>query len=168
MKLNIRSYSGFTIVEILIALIISSILILIASQLISGFNKVLILSKTDWVYNNEILETITVFSLDLENCDIALKTDVDEITLTGENTVRYLFQKDTLIRCAHNIDSFPLSYTNLEIATINTDSIVTKICFNIQHKGTYYPVLLAKKYGTAEIYNYQILLNEHRYHHSYH
>lgn len=168
MKLKIRSFKGFTIVEILISLIVSSILILIASQIMSGFNKVLITNNADWVNNNDILEIISVLGMDLENCDIALKTESDEITLHGNDNIRYLFHQETLIRCCINsIDSLHLSYTNMELETINTSKIVIRICFDIIHKGNLYPVELAKEYGEAEIYNYQILLDEYRYQGSY-
>ncbi len=157
----ITRIKGFTIVEILIALIISSILILIASQIISGFNKIYYSNKTDWIKNNDLIEIARVLNYDMERCDFALRTGNNEITLTGKNNIRYLFRNDAIIRyLSDSQDSLASSCTNLRIETIQPDSIISEISFEIEYKNAFYPVVSVKKYGESELYNYQILRNE--------
>ena len=152
---KIRAY---TFVEILVALIITSIVIVLAislyMQLFQSNKRIL----RDYDKNHEVLQLKSILNTDFE-----LYNEIDyriyELRFRGKNTsCLYEFSDIGILRRFNeNIDTFKVEYSNLEYKLQHGNTgMVTNFSFDIKIHNEILPYSFHKKYQSHEQVNNSI------------
>ena len=153
-----KKLSAFTFVEILVALIITSIVIVLAislyMQLVSSNNRIL----RNYDKNQEILQLKSILNTDFERYK-HIEYRIYELKFSNKNTTCLYEFSDVgiLRRFNENIDTFKVEYSNLEyILQHGNTGLVTHFSFNIKIHNNILPYSFHKEYLSAEKVNNSI------------
>ena len=149
-----KKISAYTLVEILVALTISSIVIVLAislyMQLVSSNQRIL----RDYDKNLEIIQLKSILNTDFERYNQIER--IYELKFSDKNTsCLYEFSDIGIIRRYNeNIDTFKLEYSNLEYELQNGNTgMVTHLSFDIKIHDNILPYSFYKEYQSEQKVN---------------
>lgn len=153
-----RKVPAFTLVEILVALTITSIVMVLAislyMQLVSSNNRIL----RDYDKNYEVLQLKSILNTDFERYN-TIEYRIYELRFSNKNaTCLYEFSDVGILRHYNeNIDTFKLEYSNLEYELqYGNTGMLTQLSFDIKIYDNTLPYSFYKKYESDQKVNNSI------------
>ena len=153
-----RKLPAFTFVEILVALTITSIVMVLAislyMQLASSNKRIL----RDYDKNQEVLQLKSILNTDFERFN-QIEYGIYELKFSDKNfTCLYEFSDIGILRRFNeNIDTFKLEYSNLEYKLQHGNTgMVTHFSFDIKIHNNILPYSFYKEYESEEKVNNSI------------
>jgi len=153
-----RKLCAYTFVEILVALTITSIVIVLAislyMQLFSSNKRIL----RDYDKNYEVLQLKSILKIDFERYN-QIEYRIYELKFSDKNTsCLYEFSDIGILRRFNeNIDTFKVEYSNLEYQLQHGNTgMVTRFSFDIKIHNNILPYSFYKEYQSEEKVNNSI------------
>lgn len=153
-----KKIPAYTFVEILVALTITSLIIVLATGLymqLAASNKRIL---KDYEKNQEILQLKSVLNMDFEKYN-HIRYGIYELEFKDKNGIcKYEFSSDGIIRSYHeNKDTFRVEYSDVDYKLQNGNSgMVTHLSFNIIWHQSVLPFSFFKEYQSEEKVNQNI------------
>jgi prepilin-type N-terminal cleavage/methylation domain-containing protein len=148
---------GFTLLEVLIALVISSILFGMVLSVFSSLKNVYSDKFQKSSHNQEFLQVVTLLQTDFENSDYLILSEDSFCFLRNKgDTLRYIFLSDGFIRSIANIsDTITLNIQPKEIVFVdNSQVLVSQLLLNAKINNLIYPIHIKKEYSRFDLYLY--------------
>ena len=138
---------GFTILEAIISMVLTSLLVLLALAAIRYYQRLFWNVQRTGTTQTEINLFHTALNQDMQR---ALKVvfDSDLVCLSGDREVRYQFLKEKIVRNSMlAIDTFHIKYTPpLILPSPEVNDLVGQITVGCYNGEALYPVCVIKKY----------------------
>lgn len=161
-KLLIKRTSGFTVMELMVAMVISGIVVLAALQFYIVFNKMILQKNKTMEGRNAELQFYNLIKTDMDSA-VTVKYSRDELTfqLPQDNPVHYEFMDEYVVRYQNSLsDTFRLQATNIAVENENITGYVKAIKFEIQQNGGIIPIIIEKTYANDVLLNATISPNK--------
>jgi prepilin-type N-terminal cleavage/methylation domain-containing protein len=155
-----KFFKGFTLIEIIIAMLISSILLGIAFKVLLSLMSIDNQHSKETSNSNKVLTTYSILR------EISLKAI--KISNPIENKIDFLYEHEKLITVSfipsaiiieqdYNIDTVQFSWNNLRIISVDppVKGLINEFSFNIQSNSIDYPILIKKEYPKQLLYELQ-------------
>lgn len=153
-----KKIPSFTFVEILVALIITSMVIVLAAslytQLVSSNKRIL----RDYDKNREIMQLKSILNTDFERYN-RIEYGIYELKFNNKNSsCSYEFSDVGILRRFNeNIDTFRVEYSNIEYQLQHGNAgMVTQFSFDIKLHHNVLPYSFYKEYRSEEKVNNSI------------
>jgi prepilin-type N-terminal cleavage/methylation domain-containing protein len=147
---------GFTIVEIIVSMLISSTLVAVAIEIISSFLSVSALHNKNSLANDNILFSYaSMHSAFINSGKIQLRNDNDLVfRFPNEDSINLSFKPGELIFSGQITDTIKISWGGLQVSKIDSSSqLVSVLELFIYSNGVNYPLYFKKTYTSQELLN---------------
>jgi hypothetical protein len=150
---------SFTIVELLVVMVLSSIVILLALSFYTSVYKSFYKLTDDMEESNRIYSFINQMNNDFEKADVVDYHNYCYNFMDNDKAfVCYYFEnKDIIIRSTDNYnDTLFVNYRNIDTTCINNpngNNYIEKLIFEINIDKKWMEVLLAKEYYSKALFN---------------
>lgn len=156
-KKKIYTFPGFTLIEVVIAMMIAGILITFAIKIITSILSIASSENKSSSQNNEILILHTFLNdnfLNSSRVQNPYLNEIDFIYSTKDTSKMSFHPFGIVISKVHFSDTLRLDYQNLEILKINDSaSLISKISFSISCNNLNYNFIFKKAYTYQEMIN---------------
>lgn len=152
---SMKKVRGFTLVEILIGMLLSSILISIVLIAVSLLNQTSNSFTSKWRFATDVSQIQMALQNDLCQCDIAISLDTESLYLKGEDNISYKFISPYIVRTVNEVpDTILLEFRNLKFNKMKGSETLVESCrFLITRGESEYPVTATKEYDKVRLYN---------------
>jgi prepilin-type N-terminal cleavage/methylation domain-containing protein len=151
---------GFTLIEQIVVLALTTILVLIGFTAILNFQNLLVKVRENAGKDRVVYLLRNVMENDLRNCELVSwdgRLNIEE----ANGTIRYQFDKSFLIRQSAEVtDTFRFATSNVEISGVNgNNDLVESISFNLSDDIEFYKMSFLKKYPEYKIWEFNTFGN---------
>jgi len=148
---------GFTLIEILIAMLLSSILLALAVEVILHISSIGILQNKTSKQNYNVVKVYSVLKENFQNA-ILIKVDRNNdlsFSYSDGSKVKITFDSSMVIVSGINVhDTIPLPWEGLKIDKLDSVSgLVSGISFRIRYNDLQYPIIIIKDYPQQVLYS---------------
>ena len=144
-----RKIKSFTLVELVIALLVSGIVVSLAGSTYLLIKKMILTSSLDYEFDDRVMDLAMVLKHDFDRAAVISKEAYSlSLQFPSHEIINYQFGDSFVMRQAGEVtDSFHIKPAIVQMETLSRESEwVTKLYLLFQHKEIDYPVHLKKDY----------------------
>jgi prepilin-type N-terminal cleavage/methylation domain-containing protein len=148
---------GFTLIEIIFAMILSGILLALAIKVILTMTSVSTLQNSISSQNNNLLSVYTLLKVNFLKSSSIETNGQSEIIFNYSNrpSINVSFQPSKII-VSNNIsfDTIKVPWESLHIEKLDSVSrLINQLSFEIKYNSTIYPLFIRKAYSNQTLFN---------------
>lgn len=154
-----RRVEGFTVMEILVTMVISSIVVLTAFEFYNIFNKLLLKKNNTMESGKEMLQFFNVLDKDAAKA-VSMELSASGLIMKNYNDdpVRYVFYDDFVIRAMDIVsDTFRIKVMNLNSIKDQVTGFDRILTMELVNKTDTFPLFMEKSYTNDVLINSEIL-----------
>lgn len=151
-----KKLKAFTIVELLVTMVITSIVVGLASSLYLNMQQYYTMSESGYGQNTDIIFVTSLLKNDMEQ-SVSVHSSYGLVSMQGKDNIvkEYDFSDDYIIRkIYYHRDTFFVKTQDLEIINLNSNSdLVSEIKASLVVDGAPMPLHLYKDYTRDVLFN---------------
>ena len=154
----LKKIKAYTLIEILVVLVLTSIISILAINLYFQFIQVNRKITKDYASNADLVQLKSVLNIDFEASE-HIEYSLFDLNFKRQNTsCRYEFTDFGILRKSKDkIDTFRFEYSNLDFERENGNiGKLTKFSFDVKYNGKDFPFVFYKNYSNESKINKQI------------
>ena len=159
-----KKLKAFTMIELMVAMIVSSIVIGIALTIYMNLNQYYLDFKEKGKMDSELLMLVSTFRSDMDK-SYEVHGDNSDLTLVFEagKTINYSFEGNCVIRTKSEVtDTFYNKVQEIEVNYLdNENKYVNDILINIKQGEFVFPLHITKEYSRDLLFYIDPINNEH-------